>query len=82
MKVPDQCQFATCNITRCDCQLECNLFALIQVMVLYQDQLPSLRGTAVTEHMVEATTRIIALPLDCILEKCMLDILLVIWPME
>ena len=74
VKVQDQRQLATCNITCCDCQLECHFFASVQVMVLHQDQLPSLKRTPVAEHIhrVEETAKIIAVPLECILEKCML----------
>ena len=74
MKVQDQCKLATCSITHCNCELGCNYFALVQVMTMHQDQLPGLKGKAMIGHIhrVKETTKIIAISLECILEKCML----------
>lgn len=74
VKIQETCQLATCSNTHCDCQLQCNYFALVRILVEQQNQLPNLKGTVVIGHIcrVEETAKIIAVPMGWIKEKCML----------
>lgn len=74
VKVQGKCYQAFCRLTHCDCQLQCNYFALLRILVKHQDQLPRLKGTVVVGHIlrVKETTQIVAVPLGCIEQKCML----------
>ena len=57
-----------------NCQLECSYFALLSILDKHLNQLPSLKGTVVVGHIlkVERTTNIVAIPLKCIEQKCIL----------
>lgn len=74
VKVQVKCHQVSCMNANCNCQLECNYFALLRILDKHQNQLPSLKGTVVVGHIlkVEGTTKIVAVPLRCIEQKCML----------
>lgn len=74
VKVQVKCHQASCMNANCNCQLERNYFALLRILDKHQNQLPSLKGTVVVGHIlkVEGTTKIVAVPLRCIEQKCML----------
>ena len=74
VKVQEKCHQASCMNANCNCQLECSYFALLSILDKHLNQLPSLKGTVVVGHIlkVERTTNIVAIPLKCIEQKCML----------
>jgi len=74
VKVEEKCHQAQCIDMRCNCHLECSFFALLKILIVHQDQLPKLREKAVVGHIirVEETSKIVAVPLQCIKEKFLL----------
>ena len=74
VKVQEKCHQASCMNSNCNCQLECSYFALLRILDKHLNQLPSFKGTVVVGHIVkvERTTKIVAIPLRCIEQKCML----------
>ena len=74
VKVQENCHQASCMNGKCNCQLKCNYFALLRILDRHQNQLPSLKGRVVVGHIlkVEETTKIVAVPMRCIEQKCML----------
>lgn len=74
VKVQERCHQVSCINANCNCQLECSCFALLRILCKHQNQLPSLKGTVVVDHIlkVEKTTQIYAIPPRCIERKCML----------
>ena len=73
VKVQGKCYQASCQ-THCECELECSYFALIRILDKHQNQLQCLKGTTIIPHIrkVKETAKIIAVPLRCIEQKCML----------
>lgn len=82
VKVQDQCQLVTLHTVTAS--LNVTSLHLVQVMVLHQDQLLSLKEHSVIGHIhrVEASNKIIALPLDCITFRKKLPRHFVIWARE
>ena len=74
VKVQGKCYQPSCSNVHCDCQLECSFYALVRILDKCQEQLPRLKGTLLVNHIlkVEETTKIIAIPLKYIDQKCML----------
>lgn len=74
VKVQGKCYQASCRDTHCDCQLACNYYAPLRILVKHKEQLPCRKGTIVIDHIikVEETTKVAAVPLQCIDQKCML----------
>ena len=74
VKLQGKCHQASCMNANCNCMLECNYFAILRILDKHQNQLPSLKGKVVVDHIVkvEGTTKIVAVPLRCIEQKCML----------
>ena len=74
VKVQGKCYQASCSNVHCNCQLECSFFVLIRILVKCQEQLPCLKATLLVSHTikVEKTTKIVAVPLMYIEQKCML----------
>ena len=74
VKVQEKCHQASRMNANCNCQLECSYFALLRILDKHQNQLLSLKGTVVVGHIlkVEGTTKIAAIPLRHIEQKCML----------
>ena len=73
-KLQQKCHQASCRSRRhCQCQLNCHYFALIQIFDVEQNQLPELQGRILVQHIlkVKETTKLVALPLGAIKEKCL-----------
>ena len=68
VKIQEKCHHVSCINTFCDCQPECKYYVLLRILVKHQEQLPCLKGTIVVDHIVkiEETTKIVAVPLQCI----------------
>ncbi len=74
-KLQQQCHQASCRSrSRCQCQLHCYYFAIVQEYDLDDGQLPSITSKVVITHIkkVKSTTRVIAISLASIKEKCVL----------
>ena len=70
VKVQENCHQASCMNANCNCQLEYKCFALLRILDKHQNQLPSLKGTVVVDHIlrVKETAKIVAIPLKHIEE--------------
>ena len=73
-KLQQKCHQASCRSSKhCQCQLNCHHFALVQIFDVEQNQLPTLQGRILVQHIlrVKQTTKLVALPLEAIKEKCL-----------